>query len=298
MKISFFIKYDKMEYNSINGGNMEEIKKIGNTPIVKYEGVFLKLESFNPGGSIKDRPAEVIINSLPDDVKIVEASSGNMGISLAYLGQKKNMEVVIIMPENMSRERIEMMEKYNAIVRLTPKAKGMSGAIELAKEYQEKGYVWINQFANELNVKAHHQTALEILKQLPNVDVIVCGIGTGGTITGIAEVMKSLKPSVRIVGVEPDESAAITKGQSGIHGIQGIGAGFIPDILNLDLIDEVKTVKSVDAIKMAKVVSECGYSVGISSGAAILIAKEIAKDSTKTILAICPDGKEKYVSVL
>ncbi len=285
--------------------NMLEL--IGNTPILFHNDLFLKLESFNLAGSIKDRVVLNIINQLEKDNTlhpgdtIIEATSGNTGIALAMIGKIKGYNIIIVMPENMSNERKKLIISYDAKLILTPKKFGMNGAILTAEKLlNDKGYKSLNQFSSPYNVETHELfTGPEILKEFDSLDVLVCGIGTGGTIIGLSNFLKKHFKNLEVVGVEPFESSIISTGKKGSHRIQGIGAGFIPKILNLKAIDRIITVKSDDAILKTKELISQGLSVGISSGAAIYAAELIKKENkNKKILVICPDNHLKYVSVL
>jgi len=291
------------------GGNMifENITDlIGNTPVVKMDGLYIKLEGFNASGSVKDRAAKWMIEGLekrgllkPGDT-IVEPTSGNTGISLAMIGAAKGYKVVLVMPDTMSVERQAVMKAYGAKIALTDGKLGMAGAIKEAERMvREKGCVMPMQFENPDNVLAHEEgTAQEILKDFPKLDYFVAGIGTGGTITGVAKVIKKAYPDVKVIGVEPAESPVITAGYKGSHGIQGIGAGVVPAILDLSLVDEVVTVKTEDARAEAKRLAEKGLFLGISSGAAAFAGYQLLKKcgEDKVILAVAPDGGLKYLS--
>lgn len=282
------------------------IDLIGNTPVVKYQDIYVKLEYLNSSGSVKDRPAKWMIEGLEKegilktgDV-IVEPTSGNTGISLAMIGAVRGYKVVLVMPETMSLERRQVMTAYGAEIVLTPGSEGMAGSIaEAERLVKEKGYVMPSQFDNHYNVVSHiESTAIEIMEDFPELDYLVCGIGTGGTITGLSRKLKEKYPNLKVVGVEPSESPVITKGQKGPHNIQGIGAGFIPKILDLSSIDEVRTIPSQDAILQTKTTARAGLLLGISSGAAIKagldLLHEVGKD--KKVLVIAPDGGLKYLS--
>ena len=279
---------------------------IGKTPAVKLQrigNVYVKMESRNPGGSVKDRAALFMIRDaesrgLLKSGKIVEATSGNTGIGLAMVSAALGYELTIVMPDNMTRERAEIMTAYGAKVLFTPSAEGMKGAVDKANEIAKKEKAFMpGQFSNPSNVMSHYVgTAKEILEDVPDVDLIVAGIGTGGTASGIGRAMKNFAPKVKVIGVEPFESALITSGVSGAHGIQGIGANFIPDNLDMSVIDSVITVKSNDAKAMARrLAREEGILAGISSGAAVHAALSLAKDGKK-VLAILPDSGERYIS--
>jgi cysteine synthase A len=290
---------------------------IGNTPIIKLNrmvgnndaDVLVKLESFNPGGSIKDRPGLYMLEKaeemgqLKSDSIILEATSGNTGIGLAMAAAIKGYPIVIVMPENMSEERKKILSIYGANLVLTPASQGMSGAVAEAKKMAESDhrYFWVKQFENPANAECHaRSTALEILEQMEGrLDIFVSGIGSGGTITGVASVLKNKFPDITIVGVEPASSAVISGKAPGTHKIQGIGAGFIPAVLNIELIDQIITVGDNDAIATCRQVAiREALPLGISSGAAIFAALQLAKGlgQGKRILVIAPDGVDKYMS--
>lgn len=279
---------------------------VGNTPVVKLDDLYVKLEMYNISGSVKDRAAKWMIEGLEKSGKlkagdtIVEPTSGNTGISLAMIGTLKGYQVVLVMPETMSLERRQVMEAYGAKLVLTEGAKGMKGAIDEANRLvQEEGYVMPSQFDNYDNVVAHiESTAVEIINDFDHLDYVVSGIGTGGTITGISKVLKKHYPNIKIIGVEPTESPIITAGIKGSHKIQGIGAGFIPSILNLEYVDQVVTISSADAIETTRQVAKKGLFLGISAGAALKAGYDLAngEGKGKTILVIAPDGGLKYLS--
>ena len=289
---------------------------IGKTPIVKINNmldensaeVYVKLEKFNPGGSTKDRAALGMIEDaekkglLKKGYTIVEPTSGNTGIGLAFIGRIKGYKVIIVMPETMSKERRDLIKAYGAELILTEGSKGMQGAIEKALEYKDKeGYFIPQQFENEANTKKHYETtAEEIYEDLSDLDYVVAGVGTGGTIVGIAKKLKEKNKNIKVVAIEPKTSAVISGGKPGPHNIQGIGAGFIPSIYDASVIDEVIAVSDSNSIKTTKeFVDKEGILLGISSGAAIYVAMQIAKKigKGKKVLAIAPDGGEKYISI-
>lgn len=289
---------------------------IGKTPIVKVNNmvdensaeVYVKLEKFNPGGSTKDRAALGMIEDaeknglLKKGYTIVEPTSGNTGIGLAFIGRVKGYKVIIVMPETMSKERRDLIKAYGAELILTEGSKGMQGAIEKALEYKDKeGYFIPQQFENEANTKKHYETtAEEIYEDLSDVDYVVAGVGTGGTIVGVAKKLKEKNKNIKVVAIEPKTSAVISGGKPGAHNIQGIGAGFIPSIYDESVIDEVIAVSDTNSIKTTKeFVDKEGILLGISSGAAIYVAIQIAKKigKGKKVLAIAPDGGEKYISM-
>lgn len=293
---------------------------IGNTPLLELSHiekeydlqakVLAKLEYFNPAGSVKDRVARAIIDDaeskglLKDGATIIEATSGNTGIGLACVGCARGYKVVIIMPETMSIERRKLMAAYGATLVLTEGAKGMKGAIAKANELHEQidGSILAGQFVNPANPKAHYETtAPEIWQDTDgNVDVFVAGVGTGGTITGVGRYLKEKNPNVKIVAVEPFSSPVLSKGVSGAHKIQGIGAGFVPDVLDTSVYDEVIAVKDEDAFETAREVGKKeGVLVGISSGAALFGALQVAKRpeyAGKNIVVLLPDTGDRYLS--
>ncbi|BCZ44815.1 cysteine synthase [Clostridium gelidum] len=296
-----------------NGG----LELIGNTPILKVNNlindeniadVFVKLEKFNPGGSVKDRAALGMVEKaereglLKPGTTIVEPTSGNTGIGLALVGKLKGYKVTIVMPETMSKERRELIKAYGAELILTEGAKGMKGAIEKAEEIgKQEGYFLPQQFENIANPEKHYATtAEEIYKDIPDLDVVVAGVGSGGTVIGISKNLKKKNPSIKAVAVEPANSPVLSGGNPGGHKIQGIGAGFVPSVYEKEYVDEIIKVKDDDAFKTAKAFAEIeGVLVGISSGAAIYAAIQIAKKlgKGKKVLAIAPDGGEKYISM-
>lgn len=292
------------------------IELIGRTPILKISNlvnencadVYVKLEKFNPGGSIKDRAALGMIEKaekeglLRPGVTIVEPTSGNTGIALAMIGKLKGYKVIILMPETMSKERRELIKAYGAELVLTDGSKGMQGAIDKALEYSKKGGYYIpQQFENIANRDIHYDTtAEEIYEDIKDLDYFVAGVGTGGTLIGVAKKLKEKTEGIKIVAVEPTESAVLSGNPAGVHNIQGIGAGFIPVIYEANVVDEVFKVDQGKAIECARDFSvREGVLVGISSGAAIYAAIEIAKKigKGKKVLAVAPDGGEKYISM-
>jgi len=276
---------------------------VGHTPVVKYENIYIKLEGYNPGGSIKDRAAKYMLikamenGSLKKGDTIVEPTSGNTGIGLACLGPSLGLKVVIIMPDSMSVERIKAIKAYGAEVILTDGKLGMKGAIDLAnKLVKEKKYHIMGQFDNPDNALAHYETtASEIIDDFKELDYIVCTIGSGGTITGLAKRLKEVYPNIKVIGVEPDESPLLSKGYAGSHKIQGIGANFIPSILDLKLVDKIITVKSDDCFIEMERLAKKGLFLGISSAAAVIAGKTLGKGN---ILVISPDSGLKYLSVI
>jgi cysteine synthase A len=269
------------------------------------------MESQNPGGSVKDRIGVSMVEDAerrgkikPGRTVIVEPTSGNTGIALAFVCAVKGYRLILTMPDNMSLERRPLLEAYGAELVLTPGEDRMSGAIKAAEKIAEKlSDAWIpQQFKNEANPEIHRSTtAQEIWRDTDHsVDVFVAGVGTGGTITGVGEALKDLKPSVRVIAVEPADSAVLSGSEPGQHGIQGIGAGFIPDVLNRQVIDEIVRVTDVAAVDMARrIIREEGLLVGISSGAAACAAVDVAKRQDyagKTIVVLFPDTGERYLS--
>jgi cysteine synthase len=295
--------------------NIAEI--VGRTPMVELAGmapegtaVFAKLESFNPGGSVKDRIGVAMIDAAeregriqPGRTTIVEATSGNTGIALAFVCAAKGYELVLTMPQGMSREREGLLRLYGASVTVTESLGGMNEAMDAARELAARPDVFLpDQFSNPANPEVHRRTTgPEILAALDGrVDVFVAGVGTGGTITGVGEVLKSHNPRCRLVAVEPSGSAVLSGRAPGAHKIQGIGAGFVPAVLRRDLLDEVIAVSDEDAIETARrLAREVGVLAGISAGAALWAALEVARRPESQglrIVTILPDSGERYVS--
>lgn len=296
------------------------LELVGNTPLVETNHfsnqnklgakLLAKLEYFNPAGSVKDRIAKAIIEDaqskgiLKPDSVIIEPTSGNTGIGLAAVAASKGYRIIITMPETMSVERRNLMRAYGAELVLTDGSKGMKGAIakadELAAEIPNSFIA--GQFVNPVNPATHRATTGPEIWNDTNgmVDIFVAGVGTGGTLSGVGEYLKSKNPDVRIVAVEPASSPVLSKGKSGAHKIQGIGAGFIPDTLNTDIYDEVIAVENEDAFSAGREFAKAeGVLVGISSGAALWAAKELAKrpeNNGKTIVVLLPDTGDRYLS--
>lgn len=293
---------------------------IGKTPVLELTHIenslglkakiFAKLEYLNPAGSVKDRIAKAMIDDAEAGGKlkpgsvIIEPTSGNTGIGLAAVAAARGYRIIIVMPETMSVERRQLMKAYGAELVLTEGAKGMKGAIakadELAAEIPDSFVP--GQFINPANPKAHYETTgPEIFSDTDGaVDIFVAGVGTGGTITGVGEYLKEKKPETKIVAVEPESSAVLSTGVAGTHKIQGIGAGFVPDVLNTDIIDEIIPVSNEDAFETGKLIGKSeGVLVGISSGAAAWAAVELAKrpeNEGKTIVVLLPDTGDRYLS--
>lgn len=301
-------------YNSL-----DEI--IGNTPLLRLRNtekahsltarLFAKTEYFNPAGSVKDRTAKFMIDSaeksgaLKRGMTLIEPTSGNTGIALAAIGASRGYKVILTMPETMSVERRKLISAYGAEIVLTDGKKGMAGAIEKAEQLKgELNGVILGQFVNPANVSAHFlTTGPEIWNDTDgNVDIFVAGVGTGGTVTGVGRYLKSKNEAVKIIAVEPQSSPVLSKGKSGAHAIQGIGAGFVPEILDTHVYDRVLTVSDADALSaMRETVKREGLFIGIYSGAALCAGIEIAKseeNTGKNIVLLFPDGGDRYLSVI
>ncbi len=298
--------------------NLNEL--VGKTPLVEVSryaklnnlkaNIIVKLESFNPGGSVKDRIAKAMIEDaeekgiLKDGSVIIEPTSGNTGIGLAYIGASKGYRVILTMPESMSLERRSILKAYGAELVLTPAAGGMKAAIEKAQELHEEieNSFIPGQFVNPVNPEIHRKTSgPEIWEDTDGqVDIFVAGVGTGGTVTGVGEFLKSKNKDIHIVAVEPTGSPVLSGGNSGPHKIQGIGAGFIPEILNTDIYDEVVQVENDEAFIASRQLSKAeGILVGISSGAAVAAAAQLAnrpENEGKNIVVFLPDTGERYLS--
>ncbi|MBQ6819688.1 MAG: cysteine synthase A [Clostridium sp.] len=289
---------------------------IGNTPILKLNNltdkdsaeIYVKLEKYNLAGSIKDRAALGMIEKaekeglLKKNSVIIEPTSGNMGIALAMIGKLKGYEVIIVMPDSMSKERRDLIKAFGAKLILTEGSKGMNGAIEKASELAKKeNYFMPQQFQNIANREKHYETtAEEIYNDINDLDVFIAGVGTGGTVSGIGRKLKEKISNIKIVAVEPKSSPVLSGGNAGAHKIQGLGSGFIPDIYDSKSVDEVVNVSDLEAFETTKLIAEKeGILLGISSGAVISVAISMAKKigKGKKILVIAPDGGEKYISM-
>ena len=293
---------------------------IGNTPLVEVTNiekelgleakVLVKLEYFNPAGSVKDRIAKAMIDDaeeqglLKEGSVIIEPTSGNTGIGLAAIAATKGYRIILTMPDTMSVERRNILKAYGAELVLTDGANGMKGAIAKAQELAddiENSFI-PGQFVNQANPRIHKATTgPEIYKDTDGeVDIFIAGVGTGGTVTGVGEYLKEQNPDIKVVALEPEDSPVLSEGRAGAHKIQGIGAGFVPDVLNTDVFDEVFKAANEDAFKAAKLLAKKeGISVGISSGAALHGAIELAKkpeNKGKTIVALLPDSGDRYYS--
>lgn len=297
-------------------GSVQDV--VGKTPLVRIrriaDGVraeiVAKLEFMNPGGSVKDRAALGMLVAAEKDGRlgrgsvVVEPTSGNTGIALAMLCASRGLRLIVTMPESMSVERRKILEAYGAEVVLTPAHEGMAGAVQRAQEIAGSipGAFMPQQFANPANAEAHRRTtAREIWEDTDGkVDVFVAGVGTGGTITGVGEALKAKRPDIRVVAVEPQESPVLEGGPAGSHGIQGIGAGFVPDVFKLEVIDEIVPVSTAEAVSMARrLAREEGILAGISSGAALAAALRVARrpeNEGRLVVVVFPDGGERYLS--
>ena len=295
------------------------MKTIGNTPLIRLEQadaglparIYAKVEGENPAGSIKDRVALAIVEDAEKHGRllkggtVIEATSGNTGIGLAYVCKQRGYRAVIVMPDSMSVERRELIASYGAEVVLTDGKLGMSGAVEKAMQLLQDtpNSILADQFNNPVCAKAHYETTgVEIWGQTQGkVDIFVACVGTGGTLTGTGRYLKEQNPNIEVVAVEPAASPLLSQGRAGAHGIQGIGANFIPKVLDRTVYDEVVTVTDEESIATAKALNRAGLSVGISSGAAVTAARKIAErpeNAGKTVVTILPDEGGRYASIL
>ena len=293
--------------------NNNVLDMIGNTPMIKLNNIgnsniYVKLEKYNPAGSIKDRAVYYMVENLEKngllkkgDV-LVEATSGNTGIALSMIGSLKGYKVIIVMPETMSVERRTLMKAYGAKLILTDGSLGMKGSIEKMNKLlsENSNYISLKQFDNEYNPLAHYETTgVEIYNQVKDIDIFVCGVGTGGTISGVVKYLKEKNPNIKVVAVEPEGSPVISKNKKGSHKIQGIGAGFIPKNYNENVVDEVMTITDEESYKGVRIMAQKeGILVGISSGANIYAALKLCEMyPDKKIVTVAPDGIDKYMSM-
>ena len=293
--------------------NNNVLDMIGNTPMIKLNNIgnsnlYVKLEKYNPAGSIKDRAVYYMVENLEKngilkkgDV-LVEATSGNTGIALSMIGSLKGYKVIIVMPETMSVERRTLMKAYGAKLILTDGSLGMKGSIEMMNKLlsENTNYISLKQFENEYNPLAHYETTgVEIYNQVKDIDIFVCGVGTGGTISGVGKYLKEQNPNIKVVAVEPEGSPVISKNKKGSHKIQGIGAGFIPKNYNKNVVDEVMTITDEESYEGVRIMAQKeGILVGISSGANIYAALKLCEMyPNKKIVTVVPDGIDKYMSM-
>ena len=293
--------------------NNNVLDMIGNTPMIKLNNIgnsniYVKLEKYNPAGSIKDRAVYYMVENLEKngilkkgDV-LVEATSGNTGIALSMIGSLKGYKVIIVMPETMSIERRTLMKAYGAELILTDGSLGMKGSIEMMNKLlsENTNYISLKQFENEYNPLAHYETTgVEIYNQVKDIDIFVCGVGTGGTISGVGKYLKEKNPNIKVVAVEPEGSPVISKNKKGSHKIQGIGAGFIPKNYNANVVDEVMTITDEESYEGVRIMAKKeGILVGISSGANIYAALKLCEMyPDKKIVTVAPDGIDKYMSM-
>ena len=293
--------------------NNNVLDMIGNTPMIKLNNIgnsnlYVKLEKYNPAGSIKDRAVYYMVENLEKngllkkgDV-LVEATSGNTGIALSMIGSLKGYKVIIVMPETMSVERRTLMKAYGAELILTDGSLGMKGSIEKMNKLlsENSNYISLKQFDNEYNPLAHYETTgVEIYNQVKDIDIFVCGVGTGGTISGVGKYLKEQNPNIRVVAVEPEGSPVISKNKKGSHKIQGIGAGFIPKNYNENVVDEVMTITDEESYKGVRIMAQKeGILVGISSGANVYAALKLCEMyPDKKLVTVAPDGIDKYMSI-
>lgn len=286
---------------------MVELRKMARPRMAKVWG---KLESFNPGGSVKDRIAFAMVEEaerqglLKPGSTMVEPTSGNTGIGLAMVSAVRGYRLILTLPEGMSMERISLLERFGAQVVVTPAQEGMSGAVKKARELvtQIPGAFMPHQFSNPANPQVHRQTTAQEILRMTNgqFHAFVAGVGTGGTITGVGEVLKKRSPQIRVIAVEPAASAVLSGKEAGPHRIQGIGAGFVPEVLNRSVIDEVIPVKDLDAYTTAqRLAKEEGINAGISAGAAVWAALQVAErlGNSKAVVVMLPDTGERYLSL-
>ena len=293
--------------------NNNVLDMIGNTPMVNLYNIgrgniYVKLEKYNPAGSIKDRAVYYMVENLEKngllkkgDV-LVEATRGNTGIALSMIGSLKGYKVIIVMPETMSVERRTLMKAYGAELILTDGSLGMKGSIEKMNKLlsENSNYISLKQFDNEYNPLAHYETTgVEIYNQVKDIDIFVCGVGTGGTISGVGKYLKEQNPNIKVVAVEPEGSPVISKNKKGSHKIQGIGAGFIPKNYNENVVDEVMTITDEESYEGVRIMAQKeGILVGISSGANIYAALKLCEMyPDKKIVTVAPDGIDKYMSM-
>ena len=293
--------------------NNNVLDMIGNTPMIKLNNIgnsnlYVKLEKYNPAGSIKDRAVYYMVENLEKngllkkgDV-LVEATSGNTGIALSMIGSLKGYKVIIVMPETMSVERRTLMKAYGAKLILTDGSLGMKGSIEMMNKLlsENTNYISLKQFENEYNPLAHYETTgVEIYNQVKDIDIFVCGVGTGGTISGVGKYLKEQNPNIKVVAVEPEGSPVISKNKKGSHKIQGIGAGFIPKNYNENVVDEVMTITDEESYEGVRIMAQKeGILVGISSGANVYAALKLCEMYPyKKIVTVAPDGIDKYMSM-
>ena len=293
--------------------NNNVLDMIGNTPMVNLYNIgrgniYVKLEKYNPAGSIKDRAVYYMVENLEKNELLkkgdvlVEATSGNTGIALSMIGSLKGYKVIIVMPETMSVERRTLMKAYGAELILTDGSLGMKGSIEKMNKLlsENSNYISLKQFDNEYNPLAHYETTgVEIYNQVKDIDIFVCGVGTGGTISGVGKYLKEQNPNIKVVAVEPEGSPVISKNKKGSHKIQGIGAGFIPKNYNENVVDEVMTITDEESYKGVRIMAQKeGILVGISSGANVYAALKLCEMyPDKKIVTVAPDGIDKYMSM-
>lgn len=293
--------------------NNNVLDMIGNTPMVNLYNIgrgniYVKLEKYNPAGSIKDRAVYYMVENLEKNELLkkgdvlVEATSGNTGIAVSMIGSLKGYKVIIVMPETMSVERRTLMKAYGAKLILTDGSLGMKGSIEKMNKLlsENSNYISLKQFDNEYNPLAHYETTgVEIYNQVKDIDIFVCGVGTGGTISGVGKYLKEQNPNIKVVAVEPEGSPVISKNKKGSHKIQGIGAGFIPKNYNENVVDEVMTITDEESYEGVRIMAQKeGILVGISSGANIYAALKLCEMyPDKKIVTVAPDGIDKYMSM-